>query len=1018
MATLLDQLRKTNKATLKRGSGPLQETSQEELQNLASQAGMPSTPSSPMGAEGIGATADQAKMLGTPAQLQGATRMQLREQDQLSTQQRQQQARKASTAEEQAAQARAMQFEGLGSLGKRVQQIATGMLNQAGTGQNVIQKVRLADADQINKYKKPEADAQETTDLLNKLGANNITDQEVLQLAGNLGFTEVADLPALKNSIASTFLKEEEQVGQFTAGRIDDTVKFSQFTPEQVQSLGFQNLDELATALQVDPAELSGMTLGEFQNTFGKETLEDFARVNEAQRILGDPSASRAEKENALFILRELGGTGIRAAEDDVKRVETQIQNADQVKFGGESYTVEQLLSDDSIKGLVSKFFTDAEFAKTMKEKEPDFAKWIEDNKKILTVASADVDARQKSFADLQAENMKIGTTDAGSLTETALKSFIPDYGKLKAERYNTPAFIGIIKNKEVPADTAANMINTMNDLATVDPEYVQSMAGLSVNEINALGLNTSDGITKYRQYVHRTEGVIKAPEEEILARVTDGAFDDSSIEEIAQSNDALAAFGLGGVNDAGMQLISAYRSGGPEALRQEYIKQTGGIATDGEPLTVREMLEKGIKATSITGGRETIAAANASIVAKANSNDLFRKYGKYWKGDNAFTPGEAAGIGNGMLQNQDINQYYDLERLRDSANMSPASRQELNYYLDKTGESVSQRLLDEKGYGSRGNWEADIKRAAEGNLDGGGLQKMEDAMRMLQSDMTKGEYKGTAFQKHIDWRIQEMGKAVSNQRAINIRRAMDEANAEALRREMQQVKNFGKLVKYGVGGANALAFDAYRELDAVMQDKLGFGLPFAGGVEAVNKKIDQVSEGIAKFGRDMFKDPRRLGRALATGGLSEGAKEIQKIGGDLSDGTKRAIDEGKKQAEKAGGAVAQAWSAVSSPLGGGGGGGDTVLCTALYSQGKMSKEDWVSVDRAASNFTRRQLKLYRNWGKHLAALMLKSPKLTALLRPWILSWSQHISGKKSFMSYISYGMLWLLSHSLGRILK
>ena len=286
---------------MKQGSTGLTETSKEELQSLATQAGMPTTPSSPLSAEGIGANADQAKMVGTPAANTSAIRLATREDAQLSTAQRQEQARTQASADEQQKQIDALKLGGFGSLGDRVQQLATSMLN----GQVQSQGAALSvDSAKVESSLAPGADQVETTDLLTKVGNNTITNDELTKLAANLGITNAADVGSLKDTIKNNFMAQSEQVQQYTAQTIGDTIMVNQLSPAQLGDLGFASMADMAAALGTDEAALSGMNLAQLQQQFGANRLENYASAQRAQKVLADPSTSRAERQQALKIGR------------------------------------------------------------------------------------------------------------------------------------------------------------------------------------------------------------------------------------------------------------------------------------------------------------------------------------------------------------------------------------------------------------------------------------------------------------------------------------------------------------------------------------------------------------------------------------------------------------------------------------------------------------------------------------------------------------------------------------------
>jgi hypothetical protein len=538
MANPLNRLQKA----VKSGTG-LFGTSEEEMSSLAQSAGRSQQPGSPLEGSVLGGTPDQAKMMGTPASKIGAIRQQIRSEFDLNSQQRQAQARKAATAEEQAQEAKQQSLIGLGDMQSRVQQIADKMLTAEGKTQ-VEQALKVNDAAVSKVVTDPTAQAT-LKQLLEKVGNNTATNQDILAAANLLGFTQVTDVPAMKDQLKASFLTAAETAGAYAAGAVADNILVSQLSPEQVQSLGFTDVNQLATQLGVDPAQIGTMTVQQVQETVSNLQQAEYARVERLKETMASPAASQAERIAAVRELRNLGGAGVRTTEADFAKLNEQVQRGDEITFNGEVRPLAELLSDDYIAGVVKNYFDDPASAAKLMEQEPEFAKWIEANKGVLEQAAKDVDQDIADFSKIQEDNADLRNTPGGSLSDEAADAIFGDTIKtLQADRLEAPPIIKAMKSNQISQGAQQALISGFNQIANLGyTDITKDMAAQSPQQLAQKGLLDSGGIARFTTYLGKTKAIQDSvvPEDIIATAMPNMRMDD--VNRIVEESAAARTF-------------------------------------------------------------------------------------------------------------------------------------------------------------------------------------------------------------------------------------------------------------------------------------------------------------------------------------------------------------------------------------------------------------------------------------------------------------------------------------------
>jgi hypothetical protein len=471
-------------------SGTLQELSAEEL---ARQQGLSAAPPTPLGAQGIGASQDVAKMAGTPNQIRAMVQDSLMERtrtkDLLGESERTN-GRKRYSVE--SLQEKMNVLEGLGSLEGRIPEYIRTQLKTATT-------VSVPNTTNVNAI----------TQHLASLG---VTDKasidaatKAVEAVRGAGATpaQVADaLKALK--IDATITDGTTELATklapfFTEASIDDIKKqistaLGNFSDVKMRQLGADftpddtdlatNNNEIASILGLTDEQLGDMTLGEVRAQLKAWKTRNFQDVEILRDVLQDPSYSMAEKDFARQRLAEMGAVGVTSIEEKTNNLEAQVAAGDTVVVGGQAVKVSELMSDPKLKATIATALeSDDELAKLAKT-DAALATWIKNNKAALVPVRNELlkgtekfAANNKVFAD------KIGEDSAAY--SKLFDSLIPGWKDAKSQNWDTWS---ADKNQTVISilnePPGAERTQKLNILAALPVEYAKTFSIANVNSI------------------------------------------------------------------------------------------------------------------------------------------------------------------------------------------------------------------------------------------------------------------------------------------------------------------------------------------------------------------------------------------------------------------------------------------------------------------------------------------------------------------------------------------------------
>jgi len=471
-------------------SGTLQELSGEEL---ARQQGMEAAPVTPLGAVGVGASADVAKMSGTGEQVRAAIRETLKERTRAT--ETMGETERGAVRERFGVgriQQQLSQLEGLGSLDNRIaEQIRNKMLEFDKKG--IANKVN-ADAvrDALSKGGTVQPTDEQVTAAVDELSRlqSSATPEEVVAVLAKLGVS--ADITATSESLA------EKLTPFFDQATKDDIAALLEKNAKEnaqltVKALGTDfpgNKTNVAAILGVEVKELDEWTLEEVKAGLAAYSSQNFTNVDELREVLASPSATQSQKDFARKRLAELGAVGVTSLEEKTNDIQTQMTEGDTVRFGKEQIPISELMTNPKYKAIVAGALADPEAMAELEKTDKELHDWIKDNEASLVDVRAQLADGTQEFVTLQKEyndyvkdvpvdildKLSPGWRDAKSIPLDEWKSKLPPVlksvldDKVPESKVLKSAILGTLTSK-VSADYA-------NKFTTKDFDAIVAAAG------------------------------------------------------------------------------------------------------------------------------------------------------------------------------------------------------------------------------------------------------------------------------------------------------------------------------------------------------------------------------------------------------------------------------------------------------------------------------------------------------------------------------------------------------------
>lgn len=516
--------------------GILTEESTAGLQQLAANAGLPSPPMTPAGAGQLGASPQQQKMVGTPAQKDAALQIAQNPQQYLGTAQRQDTTRTEETAEERQRREKSQQMGGLSNLGDRVQDTINKFIQ---TGTQAAPTTQLkASSGAITAAAKLgvlDQNAPAFQAALNAYIQSGGTDAQAIanmNLAAGKDATNMMSKEDIDNLLAGT--------GELVASTASEAIKPENVTISDLISQGGlpytgQQLEEL---LGLPAGATAGMTLAQLQASVKQEQDKEFSRGTStaAEAITG----GQAEQAAARGALRGFSGVGVTSAEKQVADIQQAVARGDQVNFGGKQYSVTDLLSDATIQGIVKDYFSDpnSESSKELAAQNPEFVQFLTKNSDALTAATHALDIGVDNFRALQ----------------TKRQDLVGGLGNLPPD---VQAALGIPTDKFITSESQLASVKPVVHMAQTnpairgelaDPDNARALADLSEDELNRLQIGKAGSKwDQYKQAQRDMSAIANIPDGDLdhILQATFGTSDTGSVFSQYQNEASRQTLGL-----------------------------------------------------------------------------------------------------------------------------------------------------------------------------------------------------------------------------------------------------------------------------------------------------------------------------------------------------------------------------------------------------------------------------------------------------------------------------------------
>lgn len=641
-----EERNKNKKVQVKGPSGQLTSVTPSSLSQATElQTGGPS-PVTPLGASQMGVGPDSAKMAGTQVQKDSALKQAVDPSQQLSTVQRQQQGRQQTREEEQAKLEKSEQLQKLGGLGDQVYNLISGQFSDL----QAKGEVKLEGA--------PEeiASALQSGDQAQITGA--------IQDWANKEISE--GRPVNFETMKQMFPNPQDAIAAAVAAGIENELVVDD---SLIQGLGFESMADLEAQTGIQVPE--GATLQDVQSIVEGEITAEFDRTENLRQLMNDPNTSPQERAAARQELIDMGAIGLSAGEQAAHQIEQAVSEADEITFGGEKVSLENLMNDEFVSGLAKRFFEDPEYAAKIKEENPEFASFLETNQAALQDLTAELDESVTQVTEAYDEQQALANIEGvGELDKEAIKNVfgvdIDKYGADTQNLTNDPLYRTMTDDKIDP-ESRAQLVSSVSSLGLSDPDMAKQLLNMDQEALERLGAFEPDGMlaqyAKWSQHpksatpeqafafsqIQNIADLVNAPK--LLERanfantlgITEAAWDEPGVAKLAErivdqygsffDDGELSQVEMGKMDPEALSAVYTYGKGAVrEDVAEEIYNQSTAAMESIEPLPEFEMPTLSAAdlkpiSDSLTGGQEVWSTARGEALrALGDQKDLAQR--------------------------------------------------------------------------------------------------------------------------------------------------------------------------------------------------------------------------------------------------------------------------------------------------------------------------------------------------------------------------------------------------------
>jgi hypothetical protein len=378
---------------------------------------------------------------------------------------------------------------------------------------------------------------------------------------------EEAKLADLLNSTPDTILTPDQKTALYKSATATTSTAAGQavaaatgldtkLTVSDIQMLG-TSIEELSELTGLSGDEIGNMSIADLQNVLSTAGQQQFGETQAVQAGMASGLLSSTERAALRDTLRSLEETGVAGAESQYTSLLKDIDEGTTVNIGGQSYSIEEILNEETMAGILTDYFNDpnSKQSKLLAAEEPDLVKWANENSagiKGLIAQSASASGELKDIqTQAKAAFGTLGTQQAGLLNEltgidlSKIQTSVPvkdANGQWTVDGKVLPLSVQAVMN--APVNKQAQMSTSLASLAeVVDTKELQEYSTadiekLQLDKINGLWSTYSDAITEANKSQNLTD-----PEGQLDA-VAQG-YDISDINEAVSDVALYASLGL-----------------------------------------------------------------------------------------------------------------------------------------------------------------------------------------------------------------------------------------------------------------------------------------------------------------------------------------------------------------------------------------------------------------------------------------------------------------------------------------
>lgn len=471
--------------------------------------------SSPVLAEGLGATKDQAKMVGTDAQKKSTIMKRLEElptsaQPQAQEIQRAERLldapRQEPTPQEAAEAEAAAHLSRLGNIGIQVKNSIDRQLEQAASaqaGQAQVQQSQVAQSlgltpEQVEQQKQdPNSNYSRISGALNQfLESGDPNDLEsAMATIDNLKLYGVSSADA-RRMVGLTQELMARQTGATVAANVSDQITLGNI---DLAEMGFDGgIPQVAEILGISEDELGQMTIDELGDLVQDRQQAELSNVAKLRaELLSAPLGSK-RRETILRELRDLGQVGITGIEVQAAEDVEDIDLASQIKVGDEIMEVSDFLADENISRMVEDWIAADPVERERlipSDKYPELISWIQANQAALSQLSTTAGETHKQYESTQAQNKSFNELrDINTaINPDLMKQLVPGWDPSQSittsqlqdlqTKFNASAVGQLSADDGIAAQEKRSIINRLN---AADRDLTQQLINLPKDDLMA----------------------------------------------------------------------------------------------------------------------------------------------------------------------------------------------------------------------------------------------------------------------------------------------------------------------------------------------------------------------------------------------------------------------------------------------------------------------------------------------------------------------------------------------------